>query len=166
MLYTTINFLVLAGKFVEKSVNATKDMLKDEDLMANNKPEVLEFKKNLTMFLDSIKENDDMEKAFDIMDIFINTTNHYLDLPKESETSETQFILDILNKYNIKDIKKGFLKDIDTFLEQFKVLFEAAKKELDKPMLEWFEKFSVIEDAEEKIDSFVKFMEFFDDKDE
>lgn len=165
MLYTATNFLLLGSKFAEKSVKVSKKILKDEDLLANDKPEVLEFKQNLTTFLDSLKKTKDLEKAFDILDIFSNTTDHYLELPKEKETPESQFIVQILHKYKVQDMEKDFLKEFDKFLEEFKVLFKAAKNDLDKPILEWYEKFLLIEDSEKKLESFEQFMELFDDKD-
>lgn len=165
MLYTATNFLLLGSKFADKSVKVSKKILKDEDLLANDKPEVLEFKQNLTTFLDSLKKNKDLEKAFDILDIFSNTTDHYLELPKEKETPESQFIVQILHKYKVQDMEKDFLKEFDKFLEEFKVLFKAAKNDLDKPILEWYEKFLLIEDSEKKLESFEQFMELLDDKD-
>lgn len=165
MLYTATNFLLLGSKFADKSVKVSKKILKDEDLLANDKPEVLEFKQNLTTFLDSLKKTKDLEKAFDILDIFSNTTDHYLELPQEKETPESQFIVQILHKYKVQDMEKDFLKEFDKFLEEFKVLFKAAKNDLDKPILEWYEKFLLIEDSEKKLESFEQFMELFDDKD-
>lgn len=159
MLYTGTNFLLLGSKYAIKSVKTCKEILKDEDLLANDKPEVLEFKKNLTTFLDTFESNKDLEKTFDSLEMFGNITDHYLELTEENYTPETKFIARILNKYNVKDMETDFIKDFNSFIEQFKILFEAAKIYMENPILEWYEEFLTIDDFEKKLDSFVKFIE-------
>lgn len=166
MLYAGTNFLILGFQYVHQSVNASKEILKDQDFLANDKPEVLEFKKKLNNFVESFEAGKDLDKLMEVLDIFGKTIDYYYELPKEKETPESKFILEILKKHNAKDMDEEFIKDFDKFLEEFKVLFVEAKKDLDKPLLEWYEKFVVIEDPEKKIESFETFMEFFNDKDE
>lgn len=159
------NFMMLGFKYVGKSVKASKNILKDEDLLANNKPEILEFKKKLTNFVESFEDNKDVDKFGEVLEVYGNTIDYYLELPKEKETPETQFIVGLLKKYKVKDMDEKFIKEFDKFLEEFKVLFEEAKKDLDKPLVEWYEKFVAIEDVEKKIESFEKFMDLLGEKD-
>lgn len=164
MLYTGTHFLMLGFKYVDKSVIASKNILKDQDLLDNDKPEILEFKKKLTNFVESFESNKDTDKILEVLEVYGNTVDYYLELPKEKETAETQFIVNILKKYKVKDMDEKFTKEFNKFLEEFKVMFEEAKNDLDKPFLEWYEKFVVIEDVEKKIESFEKFLELFGDK--
>lgn len=164
LIYAGTNFLVLGIKYIDISIIASKEILKDQDLIANNKPEILEFKKKLNTFVKSIEDDKDAEKFLNVFEIFGKTIDYYLELSKEKETPETQFIVDILKKYKIKDIEGEFNKDFDNFLEEFKVLFEAAKKDMDKSLLEWYEKFAAIEDVEKKIESLEYFLSLFNEK--
>lgn len=158
MIYTGTQFFILGSVYAEKSVNITKEILKDEDLLASNKPEILQFKKNLTIFLESLEVKKDLEQVFDVSQDFANITKLYLEMPKGEETTESKFIGDILNKYQVKVMNKQFEKDFDDFLKHFEKLFEAAKNDIEKPILEWHEKFVVLDDFDKKYKSFVKFL--------
>lgn len=158
MIYTGTEFFILGSIYAEKSVNITKEILKDQDLLASNKPEILVFKKNLTTFLESLEVKKDLEHVFDVSQDFANITKPYLELPKEKETTESKFIGDLLNKYHVKVMRIQFEKDFDTFLKYFERLFEAAKNDIEKPILEWHKQFVVLNDFDKKYKSFVKFL--------
>ncbi|KAM7351558.1 uncharacterized protein ACRADG_004353 [Cochliomyia hominivorax] len=159
LLFTATNFLLIASKYAEKSVKIAGKMMKDEDLLANEKPEVMEFKKNMTTFLEAYEATNDLEKIFEVLETFSNATDHYLELPKEKETPESMFIVEVLNKYKVKEMEQKLLKDFDEFVVQFKTLFEAAKKEMNKPMLDWYDKFIKLDDFEKKFEAFGDFAE-------
>ncbi|KAM7352105.1 uncharacterized protein ACRADG_004743 [Cochliomyia hominivorax] len=156
-LYTAVQFLAIATKYAEQSANISRDIIKDEELLANEKPEVIEFKKNITKFVESYDSAKDADKALESIELFSNTTDHYYELPEDKQTPESEFIVKILNKYKVKDLETDVLKQFDEFLVNFKSLFEKAKGELKKPLLDWYDNFLTITDFEKKFEAFNEF---------
>ncbi|XP_065357385.1 uncharacterized protein LOC135951628 [Calliphora vicina] len=159
LLYTAFTFISLGQSYAHKAANLSRLLLKDADLLANNDAEVLQFKSNLTQFVANYDANKEAELVWDIMDIYVNITDHYYDLPEAKQTLESKFILNLLNKYNCKKVETQLLKDFEPFVENFKRLFEDAKSVLEKPLLDWYEKFITLKDFEEKIDAIGEFIE-------
>lgn len=123
-------------------------MLDDTDLLANKEPEILEFKQNLTKF---VKDYEDRQGVFNIIDIFINTTEKYINLSNEP-TSESIFLNNLLTKYQIEKIVKKFKKDFLKIEDDLTFLFLLEKKNLDKPLLDWLMNLKATNSLEEKIE--------------
>ncbi|KAM7352963.1 uncharacterized protein ACRADG_005294 [Cochliomyia hominivorax] len=150
--YTATNFVHLRSKYIKQSLNIARKILKDQDVVANDKPEVLEFKRNLTNFLESYNnEQEDNDNDSDAYDVFADIIDQYMEQPEEKQTPDSLFIKDILKKYKINDVKENFQKDFAKFLERFNLLFESSKSHMKKPMLDWYEKFKTLNRFEEKL---------------
>lgn len=130
-------------------------MLDDTDLLANKQPEILEFKQNLTKF---VKDYEERQGVFNIIDIFINTTEKYLNLSNEP-TSESIFLNNLLIKYQVEKILKKFKKDFLKIEDDLTFLFLLEKKNLDKPLLDWLKNLKATNSLEEKIESAKEFFE-------
>ncbi|KAM7351563.1 uncharacterized protein ACRADG_004357 [Cochliomyia hominivorax] len=162
ILYTGTNFINLVKKPVNEAYKMCQKLLKDEELLASKDREVIEFKNNITKFLENYDADDDMDKMFENFDYFVNATMPYLELPKDKETPQSEFIVRILNKYKVKDYKIEFMKDFDKFVDNFKTMFEASKTGMKKPVLDWYEKFKTLNAFEEKFESFGEFVDLVD----
>ncbi|XP_065357422.1 uncharacterized protein LOC135951667 [Calliphora vicina] len=159
LLYTALTFLSIGQSYADKAVNVSRLLLKDADLLANDQAEVLQFKSNLTQFVANYDGNKEAESIWDVMEIFVKITDYYYDLPEAKQTSESKFIVNLLNKYNFKEVEAHLIKEFENFVVSFKQLFEETKSYLEKPLLDWYEKFITLEDTEEKIDAVGEFVE-------
>ncbi|XP_065357266.1 uncharacterized protein LOC135951529 [Calliphora vicina] len=153
LLFTLDNVISLGKSYSANAFNVSRNILKDESLMANDKPEVLEFKKNLTMFVEKYEANKKPLLLWDIMDIYIVTIDKYSDIPEEKLTTESKFISEIVDKYNSDLTALEFAIDVVLFMRNFELMFEEHKADLDKPMLDWYENYCNLDDFEEKIDA-------------
>ncbi|XP_065358002.1 uncharacterized protein LOC135952127 [Calliphora vicina] len=153
------SFLQLIQQFGEKAVESSRQLLKDDSLLANDQPEVVEFKQNLTMFVENYDTNKETEQVWEIMTIYGDTVDYYLELPDEELTPESTFILDLLNKYKHKELETEFIKEFDQLVENFKQMFEESKSDLGEPELQWYEKFQTLTDFEKRLDAFGDFLE-------
>ncbi|KNC27103.1 hypothetical protein FF38_12691 [Lucilia cuprina] len=162
VLFTYDNFVSLAKHYSKSAANISRLVLKDEAMIANDKPEVLEVKKNLTLYLEHYESNKKEKDLWDILDIYTDTVDKYIDMPEDAITPESTFIEGILKKYNAQDVILEFAVEFISFMSNFSKLFEEQKEHLDKPILDWYEKFSSISDFEEKIDAFSGFLELVD----
>ncbi|XP_065357330.1 uncharacterized protein LOC135951581 [Calliphora vicina] len=159
LIYAVGNFLKLGQQFAEKAFIISRDLLKDESLMASEKPEILEFKKNITMFVEKYETNKETEHVWDLFEIYTNATEHYMELPEEKSTPESKFIVELLTKYKCKELETEFVKAFESLLENFMKMFEEAKLVMEKPVLDWYKKFVTITDFEEKLIAFGEFIE-------
>ncbi|KAM7352904.1 uncharacterized protein ACRADG_005238 [Cochliomyia hominivorax] len=169
MLYTGLRFLLIASKYLGESVNISHAILQDEVLLSNDQPEVIEFKNTIRGFLetfDSIEniEEEADEEDFYVIEIFANTTDHYFNLSPELQTPESDFIVEILTKHKVKEMESNIIKEFEEFIVNFKILFEKAREELSKPLLDWYDKFETISDVEEKFEVFNEFGELMKDE--
>ncbi|XP_065358531.1 uncharacterized protein LOC135952495 [Calliphora vicina] len=157
-IYAAGSFLQLIQQFSDKAADSSRQLLKDDSLLANDQPEVLEFKQNLTMFVEKYDANKETEEVFDIMELYGQTVDHYFDLDDDELTPESTFILDVLNKYKHKEIQAEFIKEFDEFVEKFKQIFEKSKSQLGEPELEWYEKFQTLTDFVKRIEALGNFI--------
>ncbi|XP_065358200.1 uncharacterized protein LOC135952270 [Calliphora vicina] len=155
IIFNTLHtFYSLGDNYYANAFNVSRNILKDESLMANDKPEVLEFKKNLTMFVENYDVHKDREQLLHNIEIYLDTIKKYTDIPEEKLNAESKFIAEIVKKYNTTKMQET----IQSFMKNFDKLFEENKADLDKPMLEWYEKYSSLTDFKQKMVAFHKFL--------
>lgn len=111
------------------------------------------------MFVEKYEANKETEQIWDLFEIYTNATEHYLELPEEKYTPESKFIVELLSKYKCKELETEFVKAFEILLENFMKMFEEAKMFMEKPVLDWYEKFVAIKDFEEKLNAFGEFIE-------
>lgn len=159
LLYTYDNLVAMGNQYATNAVNVSRKILKDESMVASDKPEIMEFKKNLTMFVKKYESVKNPTVMWDVLDIYSNTTDYYLEISEEKVTPESKLIVDTLNKYNTKNVVMEFARQFIVFMDNFTKMFEENKMYLEKPMLDWYEKYKAITDVEEKIDAFADFID-------
>ncbi|XP_065358487.1 uncharacterized protein LOC135952464 [Calliphora vicina] len=146
LVYTSDNLANLSQQFIANATAVCRNILKDESFRANETPEVQLFKNNLTMFVQNYESPKDLQTNSDPMQYFVKTITYYLELPEDNRTPESTFILDMLNKYEIKNMKENYVKQFDEFIEKFKQRFEETKEHFDNNMLQWYERFKTLTD--------------------
>ncbi|XP_023303898.2 uncharacterized protein LOC111685849 [Lucilia cuprina] len=161
--YMAISIIGMVQEYSDKCMNVSRSILKDEDFLAHHEPMVVEFKNNLTQFVEATEANKDMEKMFDFVDIFSNTTDFYYEIPEDKVTPEQKYIIEVLNKHHYKDIEIEMNKLFEPFSEKFMKMFNEYRSDLDKPMLDWYERYQQIEDFEEKLEAFTELTKIVDD---
>ncbi|XP_046805972.1 uncharacterized protein LOC124419691 [Lucilia cuprina] len=159
LIYTFDNFVSLGKHYGANVLEVCRNILKDESLKGNDKPEVLEFKKNLTSFVEKYESNKNPQLMWDIIEMYSDTTEKYAHIPDDKATPESSYILELLNKYNARDIAVKFASEFKTFMDNFVAMFEENKEHLEKPMLDWYEKFKTLTEYEDKLDAFTGFLE-------
>ncbi|XP_037825579.1 uncharacterized protein LOC119613621 [Lucilia sericata] len=159
LLFTFDNFGSLGKHYGANALEVSRNILKDESLMGNDKPEVLEFKKNLTSFVEKYESNTNPQLMWDIIEIYSDTTEKYAHIADDKTTPESSYILELLNKYNARDIAAKFASEFKTFMDNFITMFEENKEHLEKPMLDWYAKFKTLTEYEDKLDAFTGFLE-------
>ncbi|XP_037826158.1 uncharacterized protein LOC119614128 [Lucilia sericata] len=152
--YVITSFSAMIQEYSEKSLKVSRAILKNEEFKSHHEPLIEEFKHNLTQFLDYIEANNNVPNKLVAIDMFTNTTDFYYEIPEQKLTSETKYILEILNKYRYKDIEVEMEKKFSTFEKYFKKMFEEFKSEWDERALEWYEKYQNIQDFKEKFNAF------------
>ncbi|KAI8121033.1 hypothetical protein FF38_12670 [Lucilia cuprina] len=121
------NYLLIPQKFTYNAYNATKHMLQDEALKINKNSEILEFKKNFILFLDKYDPAANLQETHKTMEFFRNITAHYFELSEEKMTPESKFIIDLLNKYQIKDVAID-LNELEAFVDKWRITGSASEK--------------------------------------
>lgn len=127
-------------------------------MLASVEPEVLEFKQNLTNFIEDFDKKQDTDEVFDTIDTFASITDHYLNLSDEEITPDSKFIKKLLNKYHAEDVENHFRKNFAKSADNLEFLFDTAKDYLDKSLLDWYEKFKGINDFVEQIEALSEFI--------
>lgn len=150
------DFLYWGVNVAHKSVNVTRQVLKDEEFLSNEKPEVLEIKQNLTEFL---KGREESLSVFNITTIYGNITDHYLNLKEEEKTPEAIYIKEILEKYHADELDKQFNEDFTKLIDQLMVLFEDFKDEFNEPLMEWLEELKPTNSLAKKFKIIKKYFE-------
>ncbi|XP_037825574.1 uncharacterized protein LOC119613617 [Lucilia sericata] len=159
LLYTFDNFVYLGKHYGDNAVEVSRHILKDDSLVGNDKPEVLQFKKNLIQFMENYECNSNPQLMWDYIDVYSDLTEKYAHITDDNVTPESSYISELLKKYNARDIAIKFANEFQMFMDNFVNMFEANKEHLKKPMLDWYEKFKTLTDFEDKLDSFTGFLE-------
>lgn len=140
VLLTIEHFRSIPKQCADLAIDTSKKLLKDQTLVNSNEPEMLVLKQNLTKFVN--KYNSPTEaQATKILDKYEHLINAYYAEPKDVRSKETQFIVDLLDKYEAKDVfTKGNLY-MEEFLGKFDKMFQEYKQGFEKPILDWYVKF-------------------------
>ncbi|XP_065358148.1 uncharacterized protein LOC135952227 [Calliphora vicina] len=145
------SFVNKLREYSAKFAKASESLLKDETLKANTKAELMEFKKGLQIFLDKYDPSTtNIKEIFDAIEIFANLTYYYYQIPKSKLTPECLYIMELLNKYNCRDMVKEMTDYMDDFFKKIIQMFENNKTEYQKPIVDWFEKFITVTDKQQK----------------
>ncbi|XP_037826156.1 uncharacterized protein LOC119614126 [Lucilia sericata] len=150
-------FEPLDYKYINKSNNIAQELLKDEIFVNNTESEILEFKQNLTNYIEYYEARHGYK---DICDIFNNTNWFYREILNQELTKESIFMKELLDKYNYNELEMEFLEDFEDFVNDLKKQFEENKMELEKPMRRWYEKFLGLNEFDEKFKALKKFFDF------
>lgn len=126
-------------------------------MLASVEPEVLEFKQNLTKFIEDFDKKDSND-IFDSINTIVSISDHYLNLSDEEIMPEPKLIKKLLNKYHAEDVEDHFRKNFAKYADNLASLFDRAKDYLDKPWLDWYEKFKGINDFVEQIEALSEFV--------
>ena len=130
--------------------------------MENHNEEVENFKNKLQKFVNNYETTKDKDNKWSLVEIYNDVTEHYYEMPESKQTVNSTFILNLLKKYNARNTALEFYKQFLVFNTNFLKLFEETKANLDKPTVEWFEKYKAVVDPEKQIDAFDGFWELAD----
>ncbi|XP_037827750.1 uncharacterized protein LOC119615837 [Lucilia sericata] len=156
--HTIQNFASIPKHYEVIAANATQYLLKDKALLANHKPEVMEFKSKLNVFMDKYANSGkDISASYEALDEFVDLTDYYYELPEDKVNDEYKFIIELLNKYNFKDISMELTTRLEKFFETFVKMFDENRSNYEKSVLEHFDKFTSLTNLEEKIKFFIDF---------
>ncbi|XP_013109192.1 uncharacterized protein LOC106088295 [Stomoxys calcitrans] len=168
--FTLVAFRDMSLEYVDLAANISESLLTDEDLQPNQSTTIMEFRKNITQFLEQYKKYDGIEELFNLVDFYSNTTSHYFELTAETSAADMLKIKEKLDKYGSDELDREFENLFMKFGEQFCQKFDEYKSKLsaeelqqEKVMFDWLEEFKSIQNAEEKIFSFEKFFRFYEE---
>ncbi|XP_065358297.1 uncharacterized protein LOC135952335 [Calliphora vicina] len=149
LVYVTENLQQVYQPFVENLVHIGHNLLQNDSWVEKDSPKHLELKKNLTMFVERYGATNKEPKEESA-----NTT----ELPEAAVTPASTFNLDQLIK-DMNQHQMEFIKEFDQFVESFKERFEQSKMLLEKPLLDWYEKFITLTDVRKKLTAFNEFVD-------
>ncbi|XP_023303905.2 uncharacterized protein LOC111685855 [Lucilia cuprina] len=128
------NLNIIPQHYITSAANATQYLLKDQTLQDNSEPEVLEFKKNLTQYLDKHAPSmANIQASYTAMIDFGQMINPYYELSENELTPETKLIIKLMNKYNCKTIAGNMSDHYEKFLLDVSKMLEENKTHMDKP---------------------------------
>ncbi|XP_023303904.2 uncharacterized protein LOC111685854 [Lucilia cuprina] len=159
--------LLIADRFIniprgrsDKAVKCSKDLLRDTTLLSNTNSEVVNFRRNLTLFVDNYNRTDSLQSIYESLAIFMDTTKHYVELPADKATAESRLIIEQLEKYNCKSVAMKLIREFDSFFVDFNRLFEEGKRknDLSQAQLDWYAKFVKLNNLKDKMVDIIVFM--------
>ncbi|XP_037825582.1 uncharacterized protein LOC119613624 [Lucilia sericata] len=158
LLFTYDSFISLGLQYANNADVVSNRILNDESLMTNTNPEILEFKNKLKQFVEKYESSRNIRIVWDLIDMYTAAVEKYFDIPEDKVTPETSYILELLKKHKGIDVATRFAAEFKKFENNFVSMFEENKEHLEKPMLDWYEKFKSINTTEKKIDAFSGFL--------
>lgn len=163
LLFTYDTLLAVGKHYSEDAVKISRQILKDDVIVADHKPEMMELKKNLTSFIEKIEHNKKPKNVWDIMDIYTDTIDNYTDIPEDKQSPEAKKIMEVLEKYDSKEVTVKMVKELIDFMDKFEKMVVEYKDHLDKKMLDWYAKYKNLDDFEKKVDAFMEIFDMYDD---
>ncbi|KNC27112.1 hypothetical protein FF38_12690 [Lucilia cuprina] len=152
--------MALGREYIDRSAEISRNILKDESLMLNEKPEVVEFKKNLKVFVES-NDNSKKKDVFTIwtlISVYVQTIENYVELSEEKITPESKFILEIINKYDCHTVNMEYRRKFNVTVDDFTRKFEEHKEHMNEHVLQWFKTFKALTKFDEKLETLTDFM--------
>ncbi|KNC27109.1 hypothetical protein FF38_12695 [Lucilia cuprina] len=154
-------FISLGLQYANNADVASNRILNDESLSGNTNAEILEFKTKLKEFVEKYESSRNFCMVWNIIAMYTDAVDKYFHIPEDKITPENNYILELLKKHKGSDVATRFLAEFKKFENNFVSLFEENKEHLEKPMLDWYEKFKTFNNTEKKIDAFSEFFELF-----
>lgn len=153
------NMNIKPKQYAANAFNATQYLLKDKALMENNNLEVNYFKDELNRIINSYKPSaTEMTTYFETMIIFSNVMEYYYQLPEDKVTGDMKFIVDLINKYECKPLAVKLVGHYEATFTEFNKKFEEHKKDLEQPILDWYEKYTAITSTPKKLIELLDFL--------
>lgn len=149
--------------FSKAAVKVCRQVLKDEAIVSNHHHDVMEFKKNMTLFVEKVEHNHKPKAIWDILEIYTDTIDNFTEIPEGQETAESKVIVEVLEKYNYRNAALEMAKDFKKFMDDFIKMFEKNKADLEKPLLDWYEKYQTLNAFEKKIEAMTDLIDIYDD---
>ncbi|XP_065358687.1 uncharacterized protein LOC135952603 [Calliphora vicina] len=150
-------------QYAANAFNATQYLLKDPALLQNNNLEVTFFKDELNRVINTYKPSaTEITTYFETMIIFSNVMEYYYQLPQDKVTSDTKFIVDLINKYDCKTLAMKIKGHYEATFTEFNKKFEEHKKDLEQPILDWYDKYAALTSTPEKLISLLDLLSLFE----
>lgn len=112
-------FRDLLNGYLNKAVNISEHIFKDQALVEHKSPVILEFKKNITEFVDKYKSNKatkDEDLLTEIIEMYDDNVTFHLETEKEELTDDTELIVNLLKKYKAEELNEEFEKIMATYI--------------------------------------------------
>ncbi|XP_046805954.1 uncharacterized protein LOC111685839 [Lucilia cuprina] len=161
LLFTYDNFISLGLQYANNADVVSNRILNDESLSGNTNAEILEFKTKLKEFVEKYESSRNFRMVWNIIAMYTDAVDKYFHIAEDKITPENNYILELLKKHKGSDVATRFLAEFKKFENNFVSMFEEHKEHLEKPMLDWYEKFKTFNNTEKKIDAFSGFFELF-----
>ncbi|XP_065358417.1 uncharacterized protein LOC135952421 [Calliphora vicina] len=159
-IFSMDSLVTIPQQYAANATNATRYLIKDDAFEVSDQSEVLEFKNKLTVFLDKYDPStSNMKSIYKSMNAFANIIDHYFELPLAQVTEESKFIIELLNKYNCKNVSMPFMKYLETFINNFNVILQGHKKFIGKKYLDQFEEIMTLTKWQEQMESKDEFVD-------
>lgn len=173
----------VAKKFFKRSINyinkakpICENILKEPKISDSNSPKILEFKTNLTEFIKKYDECKGYGELRELHSLYFNLTSFYLNLFEESSFEEdTEIIVNILKKYDLKDLENDLNLELLQIAKKVHIKFEdddslsfveRLKADPDKEseeILKWYDEFKNLKSCLDIKESFVKLTKIVQD---
>ncbi|KAI8121060.1 hypothetical protein FF38_12687 [Lucilia cuprina] len=159
LVYAFDNLSSLGKEYIARGVEISRNILKDEELIANDKPEVETFKNNLKQFVEKYDNSRrDVQDIWILMENFGDIWQKYYKMPKDEKSPEAKFILDILNKYGCESNNREFINKFHVFADGFIAKFEESKDQMDKGSVAWLEEFKASTEFSKKFAAVLEYV--------
>ena len=105
--------------YAQRSIRVSRAILHDHSVVNHSGEEVMKFKKNLSNLITSyeaVKNPDDYSQT---VEDFGKLTDFYMEMPLEKQTADTQFIVNVLKKYEGDKITAEIKEKMSEFMARF-----------------------------------------------
>ncbi|XP_037825581.1 uncharacterized protein LOC119613623 [Lucilia sericata] len=93
LVYAFDNLASLGKEYIASGAQISRNILKDEDLASNDKPEVEIFKNNLKQFVEKYdNSNKDVQEIWNLIEVYGDIWQKYYKMPEEKKSPEAKFI--------------------------------------------------------------------------
>ncbi|KNC27096.1 hypothetical protein FF38_12686 [Lucilia cuprina] len=159
LVYAFDNLSSLGREYISRGVEISRNILKDEELTANDKPEVETFKNNLKQFVEKYDNSKrDVQDIWILIEDYGDIWQKYYKMPEDKKSPEAKFILDILNKYGCESNNIEYANKFHVFADAFVEKFEESKDQMDKDSLIWLEQFKALTKFSNKFPAVIEYV--------
>ncbi|KAM7354496.1 uncharacterized protein ACRADG_006146 [Cochliomyia hominivorax] len=155
----------LALGYITRAKEFSDKIMKEPVLESNTSPEMKKFKEDLEDFEKQYNACNDIEKLFDLVEIFSNATIDYY----EKEADENKVILEVLKKYQVKEMddefekkfREDFITNFGKKIEELKNQLKIEEEGMGEKILKWWNDVKLLKTTDEQIESFKEFMKLY-----